>query len=59
MCLIKKLGAKKLFGKNELERLGILGHPMIIPMSHHLLAYGINYKVTCLIRYKAFPTLNN
>ena len=59
MCLIKKLGSKKLFGKNELERLGIPGHPMIIPVSHHLLAYGINIKGTCLNRNEAFPTLNN
>ena len=59
MCFIKKLGSKKLFGKNELERLGTSGHPMIIPVCHHLLAYGINIKETCLNRNEAFTTLNN
>ena len=33
-----------LFGKNELERQGILGHPRITPLGHHLLVFGINIK---------------
>ena len=48
-----------LFGKNELERLGALGHPLITLVGHHLLAYGINPKETCLNRNKDFPTHNN
>ena len=34
----------KLFGKNELERLGTLGHPTITPVDHLLLVSGINIK---------------
>ena len=45
-----------LIGKNELERLGALGHPTITPLGHHLLVIGLKYKRTCLNRNKAFPT---
>ena len=31
----------QMIGKNELERLGTLGHPMITPFDHHLLGTKI------------------
>ena len=45
-----------MFGKNKLERLGAPGHPTITPVRHHLLVIGLNYKIICLNRTKAFPT---
>ena len=48
-----------MIGKNELERLGTLGHPTITPVGHHLFKIRLKYRGTCLNRNKAFPTLNN
>ena len=48
-----------MFGKNEMEMLGTPNQPTITPVGHHLLVIGLNYKIICLNRNKAFSTLNN